>query len=203
MFIFRSHYAGRFSTLANVLMPLRASLARIRHKPLQTELTYGERFDEVYGSGQALIRNEDIDFALVHLLLPHPPAIYNRRLHRRQPGGSYIDNLAFADEILGSLEKDVSETQSAALTTLVISSDHSWRVPMWRGIYGWTTEEERASQGKFDRRPVLMVRFPAQDSAIDISSSFPDLKMHDMLEQLLAEKINSPSQLNAWAQTVK
>ena len=46
--------------------------------------------------------------------------------------GTYIDNLALADQSLAELMEYLSATASAAKTTVIVCSDHSWRVPLWR-----------------------------------------------------------------------
>lgn len=201
MFRFRGHVSSRVSTLANVLMPVNASLARMRHQPIKTDPTDVEQFDQLLASARVLIREEDIDFVFIHLPVPHGPYVYNRKEHREQPGESYIDNLALADETLGLLQSDIAATPSSAMTTLIVSSDHSWRIPMWRGYLGWSAEDEMASQGRFDPRPVLMVHFPGQNATLNIQQSFPGLALHGILEQLIRKNITSREQMHAWVES--
>ena len=54
-------------------------------------------------AGDALIRDREIDLCFVHLPLPHPPGHYDRKTGRIELGGSYIDNLALSDRILGQM----------------------------------------------------------------------------------------------------
>jgi len=200
LFLFRNHFASRFSTIGNVLVPVRASIARFKHQQFKTEPTDTERLDELIGMTEALVKNEDIDFAFAHLPIPHQPNLYSRSRNRKQPGGSYLDNLVFADQTLALFLQALNETHSASMATLVISSDHSWRVPMWRGEKGWTAEDEKASQGRFDTRPVLLIHFSGQTNAVDEGGAFPLVNMHDILEKILTGEIVSPAQLNAWVQ---
>ena len=198
LLLFKDHLSGQKSTMTNVFAPAYAAVARLLHWPLEHTPTDAEKFDSMIGAAQDLLRNEDIDFVLVHLLVPHPPGIYDRRTGRIVDGGSYIDNLALADRTLGILETTLAATASASQTTVIVSSDHSWRIPLWRNAIGWTAEDERASQGRFDTRPILMVRLPGQTQARTISQPFPALKEHDLIETLLK---GSPSEddLEAWA----
>jgi hypothetical protein len=69
---------------------------------------------------------------------------------------------------------------------------------MWRGTPGWTREEEAASQGRFDPRPVLMIHFPGQASEIRITEPFDEIKLHDILLQMLRGNLNSPAELTSW-----
>jgi hypothetical protein len=147
-----------------------------------------------------MIADEKIDLVFVHLPMPHPPGRYDRRSGRIGDGGSYIDNLALSDRILRRLLADVGRTEAASRTTVIVSSDHSWRVWLWRDTFGWSTEDEEASDhGEFDPRPMLMVRFPGETTAAGVSRPVRLLAMHDLVERMMAGEIGSNAQLEAWA----
>ena len=113
--------------------------------------------------------------------------------------GSYIDNLALADRTLGLLVNGIAHTPRAAETTIVVSSDHSWRLPMWRNEQGWTAEDELASRGEaMDPRPVLLVHFPGERGAAQVTAPFPLIRMHAMLQELIDARIASPESLRTW-----
>ncbi len=76
-------------------------------------------------------------------------------------------------------------TALAAKTTVIVCSDHSWRVPMWRSTPVWTKEDEAASQGRFDPRPVLMIHLPGQQAEQDVTAPFNELRLHEIIETLL------------------
>jgi hypothetical protein len=69
----------------------------------------------VIAPAEALIRDEQIGFVFIHLAVPHPPGVYDRRMQQVR-GGSYLDNLALADVDLGSLLQAIASTRSAANT---------------------------------------------------------------------------------------
>jgi arylsulfatase A-like enzyme len=166
-------------------------------EPAPSEAT---TFDGMIAAARQLVQDQNIDFAFVHLYLPHPPGFYDRRNGRVAAGGSYIDNLALADRSLGNLLQTLAATPGADKTTLILSSDHSWRVSLWRDTFGWTKEDELASgHGHFDPRPMLMVRFPGETNAVGISRPVPLLAMHNLIEQMMAGRIENPQQLAAWA----
>lgn len=149
---------------------------------------------------EKLIADTGIDLCFVHLPLPHPPGHYNRRTRQIEQGGSYIDNLALSDRILRRMLADVAKTRTAAQTTVIVSSDHSWRVWLWHDTFGWTREDELAAEGKgFDARPVLMVRFPGETTATEVRRPVPLLSMHDLMEKVIGGEIESSSQLQRWA----
>ncbi len=100
-------------------------------------------------------------------------------------GGTYIDNLALADRSLAELMRTLDGTAMAAKTTVIVCSDHSWRVPMWRSTPHWTKEDEAASHGRFDPRPVLMIHFPGQQAEQDVAAPFDEIRIHEIIEPLL------------------
>ena len=197
---YTGHFSQDRSTLGNVFAPVRAAAARLVHHPMRDSLTATQWLDPMLEAGDQLAGNDGVDFVFIHLPLPHPRGIYHRATGKLGYGGSYIDNLALTDKVLGELEATIAKTPSASMTTLVISSDHSWRVAMWRGKSGWTKEDEAASRcGEFDPRPILMVHFPGETSGATVSQPYPIVKEHDFFELLLRDPMNA-QQLETWAQ---
>lgn len=149
----------------------------------------------VMSDAHRLIQNQNIGFIFVHLPVPHPPGIYSRYTHRFQTGGNYFDNLVLADDALGELLAEIQRSPAADRTTLIVSSDHSWRVPDWRKTPNWSPEEERISQGNFDPTPVFLVHFPGQSQGIDIVEQIPEMTEYDIVLSLLRRRLNSPQDL--------
>ena len=147
---------------------------------------------------QDLIQEGQIHFLFLHLPVPHPPGIYDRDAHRFREGGNYLDNLMLADDTLGVLMRQIEHTPWADSTTVIVSSDHSWRIPIWRNYPDWTPEEERVSHGKFDPRPVFLVHFPGQKSSQEISTKTQELEEHDIIESMLRGSIENPQDLGAF-----
>jgi hypothetical protein len=145
---------------------------------------------------EALLRDPAVRFSYIHLDVPHPPGIYDRKKRTFSRGGSYVDNLALADEALGRL-LDVAETNpNWSETTVIVCGDHSWRTPIWKTHAAtWTREDEAASMGRFDPRPVLSIHFPSQETGSTFTSPFPALGLHGIIEDLLRGKIESESNL--------
>ena len=198
---FYSHMSAQRSRLENALAPFANSIRRLRHEsssdPGMAEFHLQDARDLI-APAIALVRDEQIGFVFLHLPVPHPPAVYDRSTQQLKKGGSYLDNLTLADHYLGQLLQAVSSTTQAARTTLVLCSDHSWRVPMWRNSAIWTNEDERASNGFFDSRPVLMVHFPEQTKGIVIDQPENSLILHAILQGMLSGTISDQPQLTAW-----
>lgn len=198
------HFSRDQSTFQNVVAPLTANWARIFSPHRKPALGAQSSLDSIPAvqAGNALIGDTAIDLCFVHLPLPHPPGDYNRHTGRISPGGSYIDNLALSDRVLGRMLAEIAASSAADRTTVILSSDHSWRTFLWRNSFGWTPEDEQAfalQQGKFEPRPMLMVRFPGETGAIDVSRPVPLLGMHNLIEQMMTGKVENPQQLATWA----
>jgi len=69
---------------------------------------------------------------------------------------------------------------------------------MWKMSPMWTAEDERVSQGRFDPRPVLMVRLPGSASSERIEKAFPELETHGLIEEMIAGKMQSNADLQSW-----
>jgi Sulfatase len=190
------------SAVANALLVPRIYFARF--SPQSTTLQQQrlkrsiEDYQIVMHNASDLLRNEQARFVFIHLPVPHPPGIYDRATHKLSESGNYLDNLVLADDTLGTLLQQIGETPSAAQTTLIISSDHSWRVPMWRLSPGWTDEEEQISRGRFDTRPVFLIHFPGQSSGSVVNTAMPELAEHDIIAAILNNEISRPDQLAAF-----
>lgn len=191
LFPYEDHLSQDRSTLGNVMAPIQAVLARLEHHPMHDSKTAAEILSPVMDAGQSLAADDNINFAFIHLPLPHPRGIYHRATGKISYGGSYIDNMALTDKVLGELEATLAKTPSASMTALIISSDHSWRVPLWRNKSGWTQEDEAASGGKFEPRPVLIVHFPGETQAETVAQPFPILREHDLVDLLLRHPMDA------------
>lgn len=188
----------QYTALHCALAPFAAQMSVFRPKLGMLEREHERNLIEIMAQAGKLIQNENIHLVFIHLPVPHPPGIFDRTTGRMRDAGSYIDNLALADRSLGELIATLKATPDWSRTTLIVSSDHSWRVPMWRNAPGWTKEEETASQGKFDPRPMLMIRFPEQSEAVQIAQPFQGIEIHSILEEMLQGKLQSPAELQSW-----
>ena len=153
-------------------------------------------YQELMAGSRLLLQNDRIHFVFLHLPVPHPPGLYNRATHQLCACGNYIDNLVLADVTLGQLLDQVDRMPDKDRTTVIVSSDHSWRVPLWNQTEFWTPEESQVSQGRFDERPVFMVHFPGQTTDSSVSQAMPELVEHDLIASMLEGKVNSPDTFN-------
>lgn len=184
------NYSPEKSLLWNVTAPL------IRDN-LPEAVAHANDYNDLMRWSRELIDDEKIGFVFLHLPLPHPFGFYDRKTGRLGVGGgSYLDNLVLTDRSLGELMQWIGETSLASKTTVIVCSDHSWRVPMWRSSF--TKEDEIASGRKFGPRPVLMVHFPLETTPETVLKPFPAIREHALVESLLHDSM-SAEQLKAWA----
>jgi hypothetical protein len=175
----------QYSALRNAAAPVEATLLSLQGKPGLAVEKHIEDMAALMPQAESLLRDESIGFVFIHLPVPHPPGIYDRRSNRITGTGSYIDNLALADKTLAQLMSTLQATKLASKTTVIVCSDHSWRVPLWRATAYWTKEDEAASLGRFDPRPVLMIHNPEQQTEQDVTSPVEAIRIHDIIGRLL------------------
>ena len=134
-----------------------------------------------------ILRTDQADFVFLHLSLPHSPNTWSRARNAftNQCGSSYLDNLALTDRVLGQLLATLQSSPRWGQTTLIVQGDHSWRTAIWRGLPAWTEEDEVASRGLFDPRPALLIHQPSQTQPQTVSTPWPILQVHSVVQQIL------------------
>jgi hypothetical protein len=195
-----SDLSGSLSTRKSIvenmaaMMPLSFRLNSVMHIPMDDPIqTHIDDYVSVMAQTRDLIQDARIRFAFIHFPIPHPPGIYDRVHHVIRKDGSYLDNLVLADQSLAAVRVTIQSTPAAANTTLIVSSDHSWRPWVWQPL---KEEEERVTHnGTFDPRAVLMVHLPGQDTSQVISKPVSALIAHNIIESLLHGQMYSQTDL--------
>ncbi|HEY3990637.1 MAG TPA: sulfatase-like hydrolase/transferase [Acidobacteriaceae bacterium] len=181
------------------MMPFRDRFNILMHTSSNEGVqTHINDYVSVMAQAKDLIEDSRIRFAFVHLPIPHPPGIYDRLHHRLSDHGTYLDNLVLADQSLAALRNVIQSTAAAPNTTLMVSSDHSWRTFMWQPFPDWSEQETHATHGgKFDQRPVLIVQLPGEDSRLVVSKTVNVLIVHEIVEALLRGQLHTPTDLDS------
>jgi Sulfatase len=190
------------SVLSNAVILPKVYFSKLTSESLVSpiELTKDrlQQYVNVMARTKMLIDDNQVQFVFLHLPIPHPPGIYDRNRHALRSGGSYLDNLVLTDDTLGTLLKEIDTTPLAGETTVIISSDHSWRIPLWRPGLDWRSEEESASGARFDERPVLLIHFPGETAKKEIDTALPEMVEHDMIADMLRGRMDSPTDLTVF-----
>jgi Sulfatase len=197
--LFPGHMNAALSAWENALAPLDAKLRGSAEPNLHDE--HRTAYAQLMEHALLDLADPRLRFLFFHLPIPHPPGIYNRATGAMRDGGSYLDNLELADRTLQILNAAIARSPAAAETIVIVSSDHSLRVPKWRGGMYWTNEDERVFGDQFDTRPVLLIHFPGKQSAETLAAPFPELRTHAIIETMLAGRMHTPQDFNAWLNT--
>ena len=193
---------------ARLLIPsgrLHRIVCRLLRIPESESTFHVADYGSISAAGDKLLLDRSAGFVLLHLPIPHPGGIYNRRTGQLTTGPStYIDNLALADRYLAHVHSILQESGEWDSSTVFVMGDHGWRTTLlWKGLPGWTEEEERASQGgKFDTRPAYIVKLAGQQNGVRIESPFRATETRSLMDALISQKIRSPEELLAWVQKV-
>ena len=139
---------------------------------------------EIINRALCSVASSQADIIYLHLPVPHPPAVWNRRTNQFDFGGSYLDSLALADKLLGRILDILQSQPRWASTMLIVHGDHSWRTQMWRPMAGWSAEDERVSHGgQWDPRPLVMIHAPGQQTTGTVNTPTSLMMVHDRVSE--------------------
>jgi len=178
--------------------------SRVMHVTGQDGLDAEQHISDYVALGQAadrILEDRSVGFALIHMPIPHPYGIYDRRNDRfALKGSSYLDNVALADKFLKHVRSKLEQSGQWDGSAIVIMGDHSWRTTTgWKDDPEWTQEEQIASQGgQFDDRPAYIVKLSGQKTGAVIDTPFAALNTRMLFDALLEQKIRSKEELSAW-----
>ncbi|WP_213807809.1 sulfatase-like hydrolase/transferase [Granulicella sp. dw_53] len=203
---------GEASVTANAIAPLQDSLesiarlfaSRNNKRALDDQGTefHISDYRELLEAGDELLNDSSSEFLFLHMPIPHPGGIYNRKTGGFALNeGSYIDNLALADQYLGHVYKLLKQRNEWDSSTILIMGDHSWRTQLlWVESALWTAEDQVASHGgQFDDRPAYIVKIPQQKQPFRIETPFSAIRTRALLQGILNGQIHSTEGLAAFA----
>jgi hypothetical protein len=181
---------------------------RLRIGPVQLGMTGPEMhiadYVEIRDETDKLLSDPSIDFVFLHLPVPHPEGIYDRkRMTFATTGSSYLDNLVLTDQCLAHIRLLLEKQHQWDSSTVVVMGDHSWRTALtWKRSPNWTPEEEQASHGgQFDDRPGFIVKMPMQQIALQVDTPFPAVQTRALLDEIFENKVETATELKSWAET--
>jgi hypothetical protein len=183
-------------SLRNVI----ARLLRLPTASVEDSERHIEDYRQLSAEADRILLAPNAGFAFLHIPIPHPGGIYDRRTGELTTGSSnYIDNLALADRYLGHVRAELERTGQWDSSTLIVMGDHGWRTLYWKGEPGWTPEEERASLGgKFDKRPAYIVKLGGQTRGTTVDTAFDAVRTRALMDGLMTGRILTADDLTNW-----
>jgi hypothetical protein len=158
-----------------------------------------ERFSWLRDRALEVVKDPDIGLALIHLPIPHPPAIYSRAsgMLTGQGGVGYIDSVALADHTLGELRQAMEQSGLWDSTAVLVSADHGWRTHLWRGGSEWTPDDEAASHQNTSGVPFLL-KLPGQTSGVVYDKPFTTTITRQLITNILNGQLTKPGAVPAF-----
>lgn len=151
------------------------------------------RFSYLLDRALEIVADPAIGLALIHLPIPHPPAInsrYGRGLIAQGRNG-YLDSVALVDETLGLLRRRMEQAGFWDATAILLSADHGWRTYLWRGDPDWTADDEAASHDDASGVPFLL-KLPGQTSGVFYSKPFRTVVTSRLIAEILSGRLMDP-----------
>jgi hypothetical protein len=157
----------------------------------------GKQFPYLLARAGEIVADASIGLALIHIDIPHPPAIYSRSEGKITANGpiGYLDNVALVDRSLGELRQRIDSAGLGNCTALLVSADHGWRTYLWRGGADWTDTEEAASHNDTSGVPFLL-KLPGQTSGVAYGKRFNTIITRQLITDILEKRLTDPSRIS-------
>jgi hypothetical protein len=156
----------------------------------------------LYMRGPALkaVNDPRLSLVFLHLPIPHPRGIYNRRTGEvgADPQSNYFDNLVLVDRTLGQIRGALDQSGLADKTALIVSSDHPLRVAMWKDYGFWDKEEADATGDIAGPFVPFLIDLPTGAGGTVYSKPFNTLVTKDLTLAFLEGKITDQSGVAEW-----
>lgn len=158
-----------------------------------------DAFVTIREAGLRIATDPGIGLALLHFPVPHHPDIYDPESGELsiEDERSYVDNLLLADRVLGEVRAGMQRAALWEPSTVIVTSDHWWRA-IHRGDWGLTSEEEGLYADGVNRRIPFLVKFAGEAEALAYRKPFNTLLLHDVILEILAERVTTSDALGAW-----
>lgn len=157
---------------------------------------YIKRHHRMSEGANAIVGNPNIDLALIHLPFPHPPNYYNRATGQFGSETSYLDNLVLADKTLGELRKTMENKGLWDNSTVIVSSDHQWRLNSYKN---WLPKEDfEITQGVEHPNIPFLVKFNNQKKSIIYETPFNTVITHDLILAIMKGEISTAEEIKNW-----
>lgn len=148
-----------------------------------------------------VVSDPKIGLAMIHLPVPHPPAVYDRaHATLTDQLSSYVDDVALVDLELGDVRQAIEKAGLAGRTAIVVSADHGWRTYGWRGSINWTPEDEAQSHQDTSGVPFL-VTLPGQTVGTVYTQRLNTVMTRHLITEILSGQLSDPATETAWVES--
>jgi hypothetical protein len=139
-------------------------------------------------------------FAIFHLPLPHYPFCYgpqgvkplNVGYDRWSPE-ALQEQLVYLDQVIGQILEQIRAAGKEANSTVILTSDHSWRCDPQLRRY-WS---DGAGLGRAQTHVPLLIRFPGQTGPVLVDAPFSTVNLQRLLEAVRTGQ-QRPEELPQW-----
>jgi hypothetical protein len=144
--------------------------------------------------------DRSLGLVLLHLPVPHLPGLYDRTKDKlaNEHSNDYLDNLELSDRTLGELRRAMEANGTWQETTLLVSSDHPFRVATWQGSILRSDEVERATGGEDHPFIPFMLKLAGNTSPLEYRPEFSSLLTHDLILGVLGNEFKSSQDVANW-----
>ena len=158
---------------------------------------YEQRLDEI----KQVTADKNVDLVFIHLPLPHAPVQFDRWTKnftvKRQ---DYVNNLALCDIVLGEIRKNMEEAGLWDDSTVIVSSDHYWRIKRWKKApnshkLSLTDGDRELTKEIEDQRIPFFLKLKNQKNPVTINTSFDTVITRDLISALMKGEISTPDEL--------
>jgi hypothetical protein len=152
------------------------------------------RYRSTLARALALATDPSFDLVLVHWPIPHGPGIFDaasdsfRYFTRGTPGG-YAGNLELVDGSLREVRLAVEAAGLAGQTATLVTSDHGYRVELWKQYPG---RPGAAPPAETDHRVPFLLKLPGQEAPIPYARLFNTVITKELLLALLEGRVRTP-----------
>jgi hypothetical protein len=165
----------------NLLSPFGQSLATAEA---------AQRYQALMREARRAVADPSLGVVFLHLQVPHAPHAYDRRSGAftlgNAPVKGYLDSLALADIALGELRRAMESASLWDSTTVLVSSDHSYR------------SSRALAHRKVDRRVPFLLKLSGQQREVPYATQFNTVLSADLVLAILRRELKTADQVAAW-----
>lgn len=157
---------------------------------------YVKRHFRMLDGAKAMIANPNLDLVLLHLPFPHPPNFYDGKTGEFSGGKSYLDNLILTDKVLGEFRQTLEDNNLWDNSTVIISSDHQWRINSYRG---WLSKEElEITDGVEHPKIPFFLKLKGQKESVIYDKPFNTVITYDLILAIMKGEISTIEEAKTW-----